>query len=201
MSCYRPAYPPYPAVPQPPAWAHAREQGQRLDACSFVPGVYCFPIPPPTPAAILSGSYRAEQECIECFPRRPEFCGRPSMSVSFSVQGHPAPYLKDILKDRVLLDGANEAVMAENGWSRTRWVLEWPGYNNSPRGLVVAGLSRTALAKEVATCVAIFLRDAAHHSENSAWSPRGVHFGDVRLVAMNYYSRVWVPVLALDTDP
>jgi hypothetical protein len=46
------------------------------------------------------------------------------MSVSFSVQGHPAPYLKDILKDRVLLDGANEAVMAENGWSRTRWVLE-----------------------------------------------------------------------------
>jgi hypothetical protein len=80
-------------------------------------------------------------------------------------------------------------------------VLQWPGYNNSPRGLVVAGLSRTALAKEVATCVAIFLRDAAHHSENSAWSPRGVHFGDVRLVAMNYYSRVWVPVLALDTDP
>ncbi|KAF8209304.1 hypothetical protein K438DRAFT_1960301 [Mycena galopus ATCC 62051] len=195
--------PRYPTIQQAPAWTQALEQVQRLDACAFIPGIYRFPTPPPTPAAILSGAYRAEAECIEYFPRRPEFCGRPSMSISFLVHGHPAPYLKDILKDRVLLDGAHDAIMADNGWSRTRWVLEWPGYNHSPRGLVMAGLSRTALAKEVATCVAIFLRDAAMGlaplSENSPWSAHNVHFGDVRLVAMNYYARVWVPVLAFDT--
>lgn len=71
----------------------------------------------------MSGVYRAE-DCIEYFPRRPEFCGRPCMSILFSVHGHPGPYLKDILKDRVLLDGAHDVVMADNGWSRTRWVLE-----------------------------------------------------------------------------
>lgn len=46
------------------------------------------------------------------------------MSILFAVHGHPAPYLKDILKDRVLLDGAHDAVMADSGWSRTRWILE-----------------------------------------------------------------------------
>ncbi|KAJ7500383.1 hypothetical protein B0H11DRAFT_1995141 [Mycena galericulata] len=101
-----------------------REQAQRLDACVFVPGLFRFPVPPPTPAAILNGGYCPEQECIEYFPRRPEFCGRPSLSIAFAVHGHPAPYLKDILKERVVLDRAHEAVMAEQGWSRTRWVLE-----------------------------------------------------------------------------
>ncbi|KAJ7237727.1 hypothetical protein B0H12DRAFT_1238112 [Mycena haematopus] len=169
----------------------------------YVPGVYRFPTPPPTPAAILSGAYSPEGECVEYFPRRPEFCGRPSLSIPFSVHGNPAPYLKDILKNRVLLDGAHDAVMADSGWSRTRWLLEWPGYDNSPRALVVAGLSRTALAKEVAICVAIFLRDApmapAPLGRRSPWSPHNIHFGDIRLVAMNYYNRVWVPVLAFDT--
>ncbi|KAF7353887.1 hypothetical protein MVEN_01074600 [Mycena venus] len=197
MSCYCPAYP---AVQQAPAWT-PREQGQRLDQCAYVPGVYRFPTPPPTPSAILNGVYRSEER-IEYFPRRPEFCGRPLFSIPFSVHGHPGPYLKDILKDRVLLDGAQDAVMGDTGWSRTRWVLEWPGYDHTARGLAVAGLSRTALAKEVATCVAIFLRDAAMGpaplGEKSPWSARNVHFGDVRLVAMNYYSRVWIPVLAFD---
>ncbi|KAJ6567099.1 hypothetical protein B0H19DRAFT_1139442 [Mycena capillaripes] len=199
MACYYPAYP----SQQTPA-QQAREHVQRLDACTFVPGLYRFPAPPPTPAAILSGTYHATEEYVEYFPRRPEFCGRPCMSIPFKVHGHPAPYLKDILKDRVLLDGAHDTVMADNGWSRTRWMLEWPGYDHSAQGLVVAGLSRTVLAKKVATCVALFLRNAAMRpaplGDNSPWSACNVHFGDIRLVALNYYNRVWIPVLAFDAD-
>ncbi|KAJ6500817.1 hypothetical protein C8R45DRAFT_820333 [Mycena sanguinolenta] len=168
----------------------------------YIPGVYRLPTPPATPSAILRG-HIAEPGCVEFFPRRPEFCGRPSLSVPFSVHGHPAPYLKDILKDRVLLDGAYDAVMADEGWSRTKWLLEWPGYENSPRRLVVAGFNRTALAKEIATCVAMFLHDATARSAplggESPWAAHNVHFGDVRLVALNYYHHVWVPVLAFDT--
>ncbi|KAJ7684324.1 hypothetical protein DFH06DRAFT_1118103 [Mycena polygramma] len=177
-------------------------QFQHLDACIFAPGQYRLPSPPPTPAAILSGSYRPTEACIECIPRRPEFCGRSTMSITFTVHGHPAPYLNEILKDRVLLDGAHDSVMSDSGWSRSKWVLEWPGYDNSPRGLVVAGLTRTALAKEVVQCLAVFLHKSAMGvaplGKNSPWSARNVNFRGIRLVALNYYHHVWVPVFAFD---
>lgn len=68
--------------------------------------------------------------------------------------------------------------------------------------MLVAGLTRTTLAKEIAGTVALFLRKAdqapAPLGENSPWAARNVHFGDIRLVALNYYGRVWVPVFALD---
>ncbi|KAJ7718205.1 hypothetical protein DFH07DRAFT_1011957 [Mycena maculata] len=184
------------------ARAQPREQAQRLDACVFV-GHFRFPVPPPTPAAILSGGYRPEEgECIEYVPRRPEFCGRPSLSIAFAVHRHPAPYLKEILRGRIVLDGAHDTVMADHGWSRTLWALEWPGYALASNRLAVAGLTRTTLAQEIAGTVALFLRDAARApaplGENSAWAARNVHFGDIRLVALNYYGRVWIPVLALD---
>ncbi|KAJ7221470.1 hypothetical protein GGX14DRAFT_669845, partial [Mycena pura] len=186
---------------QAPARTRAREYAQHLDAALFGPGVYRVPAAPPTPAAILSGAYRGvdAEERIEYFPRRPAFCGRPCLSIAFTVGGHPAPYLKDIVKNRVLLDGAHDAVMADQGWSRTRWLLEWPGYENPVSALPVAGLTRAVLAKEVARAVFDFLRvHAPLGAGNSPWAPRNVHYGDVRLVAMNYYGRAWVPVLAFD---
>jgi hypothetical protein len=74
---------------------------------------------PPTPAALLSGLY-TPAERVEYFPRRAQYCGSPCLSIAFAR----CPYLKDVLKDRVHLEGANDAVMGEQGWSRTRWVLE-----------------------------------------------------------------------------
>ncbi|KAK7036008.1 hypothetical protein R3P38DRAFT_2910161 [Favolaschia claudopus] len=169
---------------------------------AFVPGVYRLPQPPPTPSAILNGAYVGAEECIEYFPRRPQYCGQPCLSISFSVHGHPAPYLKDILKDRVLLDSAHDPIMTDQGWSRTRWILEWPGFDLPMRTLNVARLSRMSLAKEIATCVALFLREAAARppplGPDCPWSARNVHFGDVRLVAVNYYRAVWVPIFAFD---
>ena len=79
--------------------------------------------------------------------------------------------------------------------------MQWPGYELVPRGLAVAGLTRTALAKAVAAEVALFLHEPptlCALGEGSPWAARNVHFGDVRLVAINYYGRVWVPVLAFD---
>ncbi|KAJ7765699.1 hypothetical protein B0H16DRAFT_399596 [Mycena metata] len=202
MAYYQPAHPPVQL--QMAARAPARKQSKRLEACVYSPGLYRLPNPhAPTPAAILSGAYSAD-EGIENFPRRAQFCGRPCLSIPFTVGGHPAPYLKDALKDRVLIDGAEDPVMvmADNTWSRTRWVLEWPGYDLAARNLPVAGLTRLALVKEIAKCVAVFLQSGATGpsslGDNHPWSLRNVHFGDIRLVALNYYGRVWVPILALD---
>ncbi|KAJ6606076.1 hypothetical protein DFH09DRAFT_1066970 [Mycena vulgaris] len=198
----------YFTVQQPTARAQPRQQAQRrdtsVDACLYTPGLYRIPTAPPTPAALLSGAYTPAGECIEYFPRRPALCARPSLSIAFTVHARPAPYLKDLLRGRVRVDGAENAVMREHGWSRTRWVLEWPGYERAPRGLAVAGLTRGGLAEAVAAEVALFLREVAAApaplalGEASPWAARNVHFGDVRLVALNYYGRVWVPILAFD---
>ncbi|KAJ7490975.1 hypothetical protein FB451DRAFT_1166292 [Mycena latifolia] len=186
-------------VPQYPTSRERRNSA--AETSLFAPGLHRIPCAPPTPAALLSGAYTPatdREACLEYFPRRAAFRGRPSLSIGFTVHRQPAPYLKDILHDRVYLDGAQDAVMQAHGWSRTRWVLEWPGYDRKARGLVVGGLTRTALAKAVAAEVALFLREAGVGGEDGPWATRNVHFGDVRLVALNYYGRVWVPVLALD---
>ncbi|KAJ7709513.1 hypothetical protein B0H17DRAFT_1190716 [Mycena rosella] len=187
----------YLAVQQrPPEQAQRRDAS--VDTCIFAPGLHRLSAPPPTPAALLSGAY-APARAIECFPRRAAFCGRPSLSIAFAVHTQPAPYLAELLRGRVRLDGAHDAVMRAHGWSRTRWVLEWPGYERAPRGLLVAGLTRAGLAKEIAEAVPLFLREApAPLGEDGPWAARNVHFGDLRLVALNYYGRVWVPVLAFD---
>ncbi|KAJ7131674.1 hypothetical protein C8R43DRAFT_1133620 [Mycena crocata] len=177
---------------------------QSLDLNNFVPGLYHFPTPPPTPAAILNGAYRPGGESIEYFPRRADYCGRPTLSIRFTVHGHPAPYLKEIFKDRVLLDNGEKMAFAGHGWSRTRWVLEWPGYEKPAQTLPVAGLTCTMLAKYIAGAVVLFLKEeAAGHpplGSRSPWAAHNVRFGDIRLVALNYYGRVWVPVFAVDAN-
>ncbi|KAJ6630333.1 hypothetical protein B0H10DRAFT_982628 [Mycena sp. CBHHK59/15] len=170
---------------------------------NFVPGVFRFPPPAPTPESILSGTYRPQDvECIEFFPRRSQYCERPSYTITFSVRGHRAPYLREILKDRVLLDGAHDMVMAFTGWSRTKWVIDWPGHLDDPRGLWLGELTRVALAKEVGMHIGQFMKNAElvppPLGEHSPWATHSVRFADIRLVALNYYKRVWVPVLALD---
>ncbi|KAJ7184595.1 hypothetical protein C8R46DRAFT_1026477 [Mycena filopes] len=178
-----------------------REQAQRLDACIYPPGLYLLPNPhAPTPAEILNNTYPAH-EPIENLPRRAQFHGRPGRSIAFTVRGQPAPYLKDVLKGRVVLDGATELVMADTDWVYTLWVLDWPGYELSTRQrLVVPGLTRLALLQTIAKGVGAFLHSAppSPSGDGHPWAARKVHFGDVRILALNYYAGVWVPVLALD---
>lgn len=38
------------------------------------------------------------------------------------------------------------------------------------------------------------------NSETKAWDLRKIDYRDVRLIAINYYRKLWVPVLAIDVD-
>jgi len=88
-------------------------------------------------------------------------------------------------------------------------------------------ITRTALAKEVSGMVSIFWLDAGKSQlvrptftyppdvrlihpyldqpqvldhDQSKWAVNKFRFSQIRLVALNYYQNVWVPVLAVDAD-
>lgn len=86
----------------------------------------------PTPLSVLNGSFsRALQpsqqkpDVVVIFPRRPEFHGIPSFqSVTFSVNGKIGPYLKDVIKGRVEVDGAGDEIFEGRGWRTTNWMID-----------------------------------------------------------------------------
>lgn len=66
-----------------------------------------------------------EPQHLQYFPRRAQFCGNPSFApILFSVDGVPGPYLSDIVKGRVVIDAANDAVFEWHGWKATPWTLD-----------------------------------------------------------------------------
>ena len=88
--------------------------------------------PVPTPQSILDGSYsaalatnEAHRDVVTYIPRVPEYCGKPSLqSIIFTVNGRPGPYLKDVIKGRVILDGAYDTVFREFSWKQTNLTID-----------------------------------------------------------------------------
>ncbi|KAJ7061461.1 hypothetical protein C8F01DRAFT_1137464 [Mycena amicta] len=168
-------------------------------------------LPPtsPTPSAVLAGTYQpAAPQRIACLPRRSEFNnGPPTLTKTFTVHGHRAPYLNNILKGEVCLDRADELIMAEQGWSRTCWQLDWPCYILSrAQALDASTLTYKSMAIEIAIGIQRLLatertkEEMYERANGSPWAARNVRFADIRIVAIHYYKskRVWVPVLAFD---
>ncbi|KAF8888251.1 hypothetical protein BD779DRAFT_1524371 [Infundibulicybe gibba] len=107
------------------------------------------------------------------FPRRREYCGPPSFpSITFSAQGKPGLYLRDLLKNKYdySLDGARDPVFEHHAWKITKCSWRRPH-----RGRVV-------------------------DSNQGQWSLGKVYYGDIRILALSYYHRVWVPIIAMDAS-
>ncbi|CAK5263985.1 unnamed protein product [Mycena citricolor] len=178
-----------------------------LDAFIFSPETYLeLPSQPLNPTTILNGQYQAGRIFVQCIPRNPLICGRPSYSIAFTAHGQPAPYLSDIRHGRVCLDREDGDVMREcglaNQWSRFRWVLEWPGAAEKGKDIRIGnGLTRRILIREITDAIEVFLRGRTRRYVVSGpgSQPREVQLEDLRIVAVNYYGRFnWVPILALD---
>ena len=61
-----------------------------------------------------------DQDVVIYLPRRPEWSGKPSVpSILFSVKGKPGPYLRDICRGRVEIDGAYDTVFSHFGFKQT----------------------------------------------------------------------------------
>ena len=86
--------------------------------------------PIPTPQSILDGSYQAalqsnERDVVTYVPRLPQHSGAPSLpSIVFCVNGKPGPYLNDITKKRVILDGAYDLVLKDRVWKQTSLTID-----------------------------------------------------------------------------
>jgi len=86
--------------------------------------------PIPTPQSILDGSYQAALQSNECdvvtyVPRLPQHSGAPSLpSIVFCVNGKPGPYLNDITKKCVILDGAYDLVLKDRVWKQTSLTID-----------------------------------------------------------------------------
>lgn len=89
------------------------------------------PSPPPSittttsiaqPIAVPAG--RPPSNKVLYVPRRTEYTGRPSVpAITFTYNGgKPAPYIRDVAKERVKIDCGEDKVFWEWGWKCT-WIL------------------------------------------------------------------------------
>ncbi|KIM49788.1 hypothetical protein M413DRAFT_438920 [Hebeloma cylindrosporum] len=177
--------------------------------------------PVPTPQSILDGSYsaalafsEANRDVVTYIPRAPEYCGKPTLpSIIFTVNGRPGPYLKDVIKGRVMLDGAYDTVFREFSWKQTSLTIDWPGVTTSAEHITCGDKThhstRTEVAQLVAARVAHLLMTGYNgkplkwgpqviDANTRPWNLKKIDYRDVRLVAINYYRKTWVPVLAVD---
>jgi len=135
----------------------------------------------PTPQSILDGSYsaslatsEANRDVVTYVPRSPEYSGGPSLpSIIFTVNGRPGPYLKDVIKGRVTLDGAYDTVFREYSWKQTNFTIDvsfsfpihfnsflnalskqWPGVTTSMEHIQCGDKTHHSTRTEVAQLVA-----------------------------------------------
>ncbi|KAF7314988.1 hypothetical protein MIND_00012900 [Mycena indigotica] len=171
-----------------------------------------------TPSALLDGSYHSGTIQLECLPLSPEIVGPPTLVKQFSANGgQPAPYLYDLLRGKVALDNGERLIFADQGWTRTCWKLDWPGYGleSQAHALNATQLTTGVMALEIAASVKDFLgnkmqEELTRGPSYARWSASNVRFKDVRLLAIHYYRIpkrgssgnlwmwVWVPVLAVN---
>ncbi|TFK35522.1 hypothetical protein BDQ12DRAFT_655655 [Crucibulum laeve] len=180
-------------------------------------------IVPPTPSAILDGSYHRylnsseEQDLVIYFPRKPEYTGAPSIpSINFSVNGKPGPYISDICKGKVSIDGGYDQVFAYHGWRQSSYMIDWPGIKLGMNYLpVVDDKGRPVNRAQFAAVLAVAIKGLILNTQKGAalplgpqimdansegWSIYKVNYRDVRLIGVNYYKKVWIPVLAVDAE-
>ncbi|KAF8162691.1 hypothetical protein B0H34DRAFT_692587 [Crassisporium funariophilum] len=170
---------------------------------------------------MLDGSYLAlvaknneERDIVLYVPRLPEHCGPASLpSVVFSVAGTPGPYLKELIRGKVTLDGAHDTIFEEHGWRRASLIVDWPGVTSSVEYHPCADknhhFTRTEIAQIVANSIADIITTGKTGKslkwgpqvidrQTQPWDLRNIDYRDVRLIAINYYRKAWVPVLAID---
>lgn len=180
--------------------------------------------PIPTPQSILDGSYLAalerSKQCpdvVIIVPRLPKHCGAPSLpSITFSVTGRTGPYVSDLALDNVVVDSPADLVFQERVWKQTSLTIDWPGVATRAEYIPCVDkenhdLTRMQVAKIVALRVHEVImtgRDGqrskwghqAINKDTKAWNLKKIDYQAVRLLAINYYRRTWIPVLALSLD-
>ncbi|KAF4615114.1 hypothetical protein D9613_003457 [Agrocybe pediades] len=182
------------------------------------------PPPQPTAQAIVHNTFDKERDewfngkdIVFYLPRMAMFTGQPSLGIVFACNGKPGPHIKDILRDRknekkvVVIDGSEKPAFPMTSWSRIRMLIDWPGIERKSQSIKCTEGSgfytRGEVAFQVAQRVTSMMyeyRTGANrcvqiiNSETRRWDIRKVPFRRLRLLALNYYRNVWVPIIALD---
>ncbi|KAF8990820.1 hypothetical protein BDQ17DRAFT_1218723, partial [Cyathus striatus] len=184
----------------------------------FAPGCTHNLSPIPTPSSTLEETYiqACQPDFVTFLPRRPEYSVTPSCpSITFSEDGRPGPSIRDLVKGNVYLDNADDAVFEPYGWRRTRFFADWPGVTD--KGIHINtrndrghALTRAELAYIVASHIGAMIVNTQkgiplpygpqHIDDNTRpWSLYDIDYRDVRLIAINYYQNVWIPVLGVNS--
>ncbi|KAK0493317.1 hypothetical protein EDD18DRAFT_1078456, partial [Armillaria luteobubalina] len=168
----------------------------------------------PTPQSIISGEYRGPLPGamrVEYVPHNSRYHRRsPSLSIHFTVKGNVGPCLEAVLRKQVIIDGARNTVFEDYSWNRTKWVLDWPGLEMDCIGLWCHDvnrqpLTRETLIREIGAQIGKIMQESKTGSSKyrqskhtpPCWRFENIDFRDVRLVSLNYYHSVWVPILAV----
>ncbi|TFK24637.1 hypothetical protein FA15DRAFT_409038 [Coprinopsis marcescibilis] len=173
----------------------------------------------PTPESVMDGSFQRalahsdQKDIVIYVPRRPEYSGEPTISLELSVDGKPGPYIRDVAKGTVVVDGARDRVFYDMGWKQTWVMVDWPGTTNSRTSFCCYDedgrpVTRADVAAYVSISVCQFIVAARKgklqwgpqciNKFTKQWDLKEVDYRDVRLMALNYYRNTWVPVLAFD---
>ncbi|KAF8957748.1 hypothetical protein BDZ97DRAFT_1941030 [Flammula alnicola] len=161
------------------------------------------------PASVTLSDFElaaVKKDVVVYVPRLPEYSGKDHLaSITFSVQGMPGPYLKQLAKDRVTMNGADDDVFSHFGWKTTKFQFDWPGLSFPPNG---KPLTRRDFAIDIAIRVTRYITDIRRGKHptprevrdemSRKWDIRKVDVSSLRLISVNYYKKVWIPVLALD---
>ncbi|KAF6758347.1 hypothetical protein DFP72DRAFT_1065040 [Ephemerocybe angulata] len=175
----------------------------------------------PSPQSIIDGTFEqanAQRDMVIYVLRRPEHSGPPSIEpILLAVNGKPGPYIKDIVKRNVVLDGADDKILEERVWRQTWWMIDWPGCSTKREAISLYAENGDPITRAQfieAICASLcdffvagrkgmvkkqwgvqFIDDVSRD-----WKLKHVDYRDVRIIAVNYYKNTWVPVLAMDTE-
>ncbi|KAL0061470.1 hypothetical protein AAF712_011693 [Marasmius tenuissimus] len=162
---------------------------------------------------------------VEYLARRPEHRGRPltEAPVCFSVNGIPGPYLSQLVRGEVAVDRPNDTIFTHLGWSRTSLAFDFPGFRTLPVARIntLVGsdkrpITRQEFAREVAYRISEMIKEGKAELQNPTggyssyaqylvpgeerWRLDRVKARHLRLIAVIFYGKNWVPVLAVDVD-
>ncbi|TRM57825.1 hypothetical protein BD626DRAFT_513636 [Schizophyllum amplum] len=149
-------------------------------------------------------------------PRRLRFQIPPCKTIMFTSGGTP-PRLWDLLTGDAVLDGAEDAIFADCRWVQTKIEIDIPRLCDTRHTLRVhdaagAPLTRTYLAKHVSHEIHEFLingkrgkhaypfREGIIPPHLRAWPLDRIHFCYIRLVALDYFPKTWVPRLMIEEE-